>query len=67
MRITNSLYKDLYTEAETRSHIGVIGCPICSALACALAKATGKPVTIERTEASEEGKILEAYYRILQD
>ena len=66
VRITNSLYKDLYTEAETPSHIGVIGCPICSALACALTKATGKPITIEAIRTSEDGEIIEATYRILE-
>ena len=67
-KITNSVYKDIHRQAMKLSRIcNAIGCPICSAIACALAKATGKAVTIERTEASEEGKILEAYYRILQD
>ena len=66
VRITNSLYKDLYTEAETRSHIGVIGCPICSALACALTKATGKPVTIEAINPTEDGEIITATYRVLE-
>jgi len=66
VRITNSLYKDLYTEAETRSHIGVIGCPICSALACALTKATGKPITIEAIKPTEDGEIIAATYRILE-
>lgn len=67
-KITNSVYRDIYKQAMKLSRIcNAIGCPICSSIACALAKATGKPVTIERTEASEDGKILEAYYRILQD
>ena len=66
VRITNSLYKDLYTKAETLAHLGVIGCPICSALACALTKATGKPITIEAIKPTEDGEIIAATYRVLE-
>jgi len=66
VRITDSLFKDLYKAAENRSHIGVVGCPICSALACALTKATGKPITIEAIQPIEDGEIIEATYRVLE-
>ena len=42
-----------------------VGCPLCSALACALAKATGKPVTIENEE--QDGKTTKIQYRIMKD
>ena len=64
--ITNSLYKDLYTEAESRTHIDAIGDPICSALACALAKVTGNPITIEAITPTEDGEIIEATYHVLE-
>jgi hypothetical protein len=42
-----------------------IGCPLCSAIACALAKTTGKPVTIEKEQTSDETTTIQ--YRILED
>lgn len=42
-----------------------IGCPFCSAVACALARSTGKPVVIEENSFSKENKVVQVYYRIL--
>lgn len=68
VKITNSIYTDTCKQARNLSHIcGTIGCPICSAIACAIAKASGNPVTIEKTECTEDAKIIEAYYRILEE
>lgn len=68
VKITNSIYKDTCRQAKNLSYIcGPIGCPICSAIACAIAKASGTPVTIEKTECAEDGKIIEAYYRIIEE
>jgi len=68
VKITGSIYKDLCKEARKLSHVcGTIGCPICSAIACAIAEASGNPVTIEKTECTEDGKVMEAHYRILED
>jgi len=68
IRITNSIYKDIHKEAEKLSHICcTIGCPICSAIACAMVKTIGKPITIERTQTSEDGKVIEAYYEIIDE
>lgn len=68
VKITNSIYDGVCKEARKLTHIcGSIGCPICSAIACAIAKASGKPVTIEKTESTEDGKVIEAYYRIIEE
>lgn len=68
VKITNSIYTDTCKQARKLSQIcGAIGCPICSAIACAIAKASGKPVTIEKTECTEDAKVIEAYYRILEE
>jgi hypothetical protein len=68
IRVTNSIYKDIHKEAEKLSHICcTIGCPICSAIACAMVKTIGKPITIERTQTSEDGKVIEAYYEIIDE
>lgn len=43
-----------------------IGCPFCSALAYALAKATGKIVLIERNELSSGNKIIDLWCRMIE-
>jgi hypothetical protein len=67
VKITNSIYDGVCEEARKLPHIcGSIGCPLCSAIACALTKATGKPIVMERIQTSEDGKIIEATYRVLE-
>ena len=68
VKITNSIYTDTCKQTRELSHVcGAIGCPICSAIACAIAKASGNPVTIEKTKCTEDAKVIEAYYRILEE
>jgi len=67
VKITNSILQDIWKEDRKHLHLySTIGCPICSAIACALTKATGKPITIEKIQPSEDGKIIEADYRVLE-
>lgn len=67
VKITNSICQDLHKQERNLSHIlNKIGCPLCSAIACVLAKATGKPITIEKTQTSLDGKTLEIHYRMLE-
>jgi dihydroorotase-like cyclic amidohydrolase len=42
-------------------------CPICSAIAIAITKATGKPVRIVDIKTSEDGDIVEADYMIIEE
>jgi hypothetical protein len=66
IKITNAILKDVSNENRKLSHVyGTIGCPICSAIACALTKTTGKPIIIEEIQTSEDGNTIEATYRIL--
>jgi hypothetical protein len=44
-----------------------LGCPLSSAIACVLAKATGKPIVIENLQASENGKDISIEFRILEE
>lgn len=44
-----------------------LGCPLCSAMACALAKATGKPISIKKEEQSKDRKTTRIQYRILEE
>lgn len=66
--ITNSVFKETCKEAGKMPRIcGTIGHPLLSAIACAIAKASGKPVTIERIQSSEDGRTTQAYYRIIEE
>jgi hypothetical protein len=43
-----------------------LGCPLCSSIACALARATDKAVTIEKDEVATNGKTIETWFRIIE-
>jgi len=66
VRMTGFVYFNLCSEARKLSNIcSRVGCPLCSAIAYALAKATGKAVTIEKNEL-HENKTIETWYRLLK-
>lgn len=66
--IIDSIYKDSCTETRKLQNIcGSIGCPLCSAIACALTRATGKPITIEKDDISEDNKTITIQYRIIEE
>jgi len=68
VKIENSVYKNICKETRKLPNIiGSLGCPLCSALACALAKATGKPVIIEKEQTSEDGLTINIEYRLLEE
>jgi hypothetical protein len=52
----NHIFKDLSEETRKldKTHL-TVGSPLSSALACVFAKATGKPVTIQKEETNAEG------------
>jgi hypothetical protein len=57
VRIQGSIYKDLYSKEADLKSINITGCPIVSAVACALAKATGKSVTLQKLQVLPDGQI----------
>ncbi len=68
VKMVGSVYENLCTQVRNRTQIcSRIGCPLCSSIASALAKATGKPVVIEKDEVSSDGKTVETWYRIIED
>jgi hypothetical protein len=67
LKLINSIYRDLYNPGSKLKSISLLGCPIISAVACAVAKATGKPVTIQQIETSPHGLRLNATLRIKQE
>lgn len=66
-KIENSIYRDIYTEAGNLPNVTVsMGYPICSAIACAITKAAGKPVVIERSQKSEDNHTINVEFRLLE-
>jgi hypothetical protein len=67
IEITNHIFKTLCEETRKlqRTH-EALGCPLSSAIACALAKATGKPITIEKEEQTQDGKTTKIQYLMIE-
>ena len=65
--IRNHVFEDLCKEtAKLELTHKTVGCPLSSALACAFAKATGKPIVIEKEETSPD-KTTTIQYKVLED
>jgi hypothetical protein len=68
VKIENSWYNTLNIENEkSSSTYSTLGSPLSSAIACVLAKATGKPIIIEKQQTSEDGRDLTIEYHILEE
>jgi hypothetical protein len=65
LRITGSVYKDLYRQEELRS-VYFLGCPIASAMACEIAKTTGRMITLQSVKVSPDAQIIEVNYRVTE-
>ncbi len=66
LKLFDSLYKDLYSARNNLRSVNLLGCPIVSATACALAKASGRTVAIQKQQVSPDGSAIEVWYRIIQ-
>jgi len=68
VEVTNHIFNEICEETRKlqKTH-EAMGCPLSSAIACALAKATGKPITILKEEKTQDGKTTKIQYRILED
>jgi uncharacterized protein YuzE len=68
VEITNHVFSEICQETRklSKTHEAV-GCPLSSAIACALAKATGKPITILKEEQSPDGKTTKIQYSVLEE
>jgi len=68
VKIVNSTYKGFCKEARKLSNVcSSIGCPLCSSIACALTRVTGKPIIIEKASLSTDDYTIEASYRIIEE
>jgi hypothetical protein len=65
IKITDSIYQNLYL-TETSKSVSIIGCPLVSAVACALAKSSGKFVTIYELQVSPDGMTIIVNFRFIQ-
>lgn len=67
LRIIDSIYRNLYDTSSMHSKsVGLLGCPLASAVACALAKTSGKPVIIQRYRISVDGVIIEIQFEFVE-
>ena len=57
VKVNGSLYRDLYSNQTDLKSLNVLGCPIISTVACALAKATGKIVAVQKLQFLQNGQI----------
>ena len=64
--IVDSIYKDLYSRERALKSIHLIGCPLVSAVACAIAKTTGKNVIIVKDKISPDLKKIEVWYQTIE-
>jgi len=66
--IKDSIFNHVYKESLKRPEMfWPSGSPISSAIACILAKATGKPIVINKDQVSEDGQIIMLEYTLLEE
>lgn len=66
LKIFGSIYKNLYGGEEKLKSVHFLGCPLVSAVACAIAKTTSKIVTIQKDRISPDGQAIEIWYRLVE-
>jgi len=66
LRIFDSIYKNLYSDEKELKSIHLLGCPLVSAIACAISRNTGKIVTIQKDEVSLDTQTIEIWYDFLE-
>ena len=68
VKIEGSIFKDLCRQVEALGDVfSSIGCPLCSSIACTLARTLGKPIIIEKAGLSPDGNTIEAYFRVMEE
>jgi hypothetical protein len=66
MKLTDSIYKNLYSSENDLKSITLLGCPIVSAVACAIAKTSGKTVIIQKQDITPDASTIQVTYEIIQ-
>ena len=62
----DSLYKNFYSPNSNLKSVSFLGCPIASAIASAISKASGKPVIIQKQELSPDDLAVNVWFQVLQ-
>jgi hypothetical protein len=66
-KLVGSVYSDFCSQLRGLTKVSCsLGCPICSAMACVLTMATGRPVSFEADKFSPDARTIETSYRILE-
>jgi len=66
LKIIDSIYRGLYSREQGFKSIHSIGCPLTSAIACALAMTTAKLISIVKDDASPDLRTIEVWYQTLE-
>lgn len=66
VKISGSVYSGLYSKEWNLNSVQSLGCPLVSAVICALAKTTGKRLTIAETKISQDLKTIDLWYHIVE-
>lgn len=66
LKIFDSIYTNLYGREQNLKSVHFLGSPLISAIACAIAKTTGKIVTIHQDNVSPDGQTIEAWLRFVE-
>lgn len=67
LKIIDSLYQNLHNVQIKLKSVNLLGCPIASAVACALAKTYGRTVAIQKQQVSPNGLAIDVWYRIVKE
>lgn len=65
LKTVDSVFTVLYRDESLKS-LKLLGCPLASAVACALAKATGKSVSIQNISTASEARTVEVSYSMAE-
>ena len=68
VKIEGSIFKDLCRQVEALGNVcNSFGCPLCSSIACTLARTLGKPIIIEKAGLAPDGNTIEADFRMMEE
>lgn len=59
VKIKQSVFRDLYLSKDISKSVHSIGCPLISMISCAIAMNTGRIVTINAAEMSQDGNLMQ--------
>jgi len=66
-KLSDSIYADFCKQVRDNSRPCGLGCPMCSALACILAVATGKPILFDEDKLAPDGKTTLSNYQLVAE